>query len=915
MCEEAGLNGYGRGQKESKGGGIFTAETWGMVIVLFSFLCFVCLTTRGLIFGDVGLYTAYFLLGIFGYFAYAALLSFFYAGIVMVRGRQRVYASPKTTALIIAALVCLVLLIHCATSSHLGADSLKAYLKNCYDAGAGSQLSATGGGALFALFAFPIISLITFTGAYAFFAVCFAACFWALVKKPLASRAKADKMPKIEGFREYPFEYDFTEENDYAVKQSKKLHCRDDEFLLKTKKDLKTEDKARSDSMKILYPYGQKGFYPKGISYQEDYTQSLKQPQTPSKPVKIITDTTKSAQIPPQTPDFFGKSSEKSAGGFYGDNQNLQTGFNDGFSPYEDIYSADFEEQPNVIDLENYADLPPFGGEKTQGANATHPAAKQGAQDNIAGAANSAYESGEPPKSNIFRAIPNDKQAGQSSQKAAEPEKPPVRKRPAYSRYSPPPYDFFTEYSMSMDITKENFEENRIIIEETLKNFEIPAKVVNTIHGPTVTRYDIDIPRNIQSKRVMQYGDDIAMRLRSKFGVRIEQNPGEGVLAIEVPNNEKATVGLKSILRSSNFINAKKDTLTIGLGMDVTGSVITGDLCKMPHLLVAGSTGSGKSVCLNTLIISLITKYSPEDLRLILIDPKRVEFTIYNGLPHLVINEIICDSPKTIASLNWAIDEMERRYIAFNERAVRDIDEYNDNLDRETEQKISKIVIIVDELADLMTANKREIEDRIMKLTQKSRAAGIHLVLATQRPSVDIITGVIKTNLPSRIAFMVSSSIDSRTILDESGAEQLLGNGDMLYRTGNMKMPMRVQGAFISMKEVRAVVNHIKENNQSFFDEQASDFINAVKNDSQAEVEQDDENEVEQVYIDALRTVIQAGQASISMIQRKYPVGYTKAGKIIDWMESKGYISHFEGSKSRQVLLSEENFRELYGDI
>ena len=434
--------------------------------------------------------------------------------------------------------------------------------------------------------------------------------------------------------------------------------------------------------------------------------------------------------------------------------------------------------------------------------------------------------------------------------------------------------------------------------------------------GPSVTRYDIEIPANVQTSRVLGCDRELAMRLRARDGVNIQTNYENGSISIEVPNKQRATVGLKEILRAPEYVNAKPGSLMFGMGKDIEGRSVCGDISKMKHLLVAGATGSGKSVCLTSLIISLLYKYSPEELRLILIDPKQTEFSVYEKLPHLMINEIISDPSKVIPVLNWAINEMERRYTLFKERTrqgtmVRDIDGYNASLSPD-EEKLPKIVIIMDEVADLMAVAKKDVEDRVQRLTQKSRAAGIHLVLATQRPSTDVITGVIKANLPTRIACKVTQEVDSRTILDSSGAEKLLGRGDMLYKTDTMTFPRRLQGAWLDDAEVQGIVSYVKENNEAYFDERVYDFINNEH--GGGGVGGDSDDSVEAVYIEALKYVVTIGQASISMIQRRCSVGYPKAGKIIEWMENMGYISSFDGAKARKVLLTQEEFDNKYGD-
>lgn len=491
------------------------------------------------------------------------------------------------------------------------------------------------------------------------------------------------------------------------------------------------------------------------------------------------------------------------------------------------------------------------------------------------------------------------------------------KKKHIYARYNAPPISLLNDYQSAFAADGEEIERNKETIVDTLYQLKIPTEILSVTQGPTVTRYDIDIPGNIPASRVLSCDKELAMRLHAKDGVNIQTNYENGSISIEVPNKQKATVGLKEMIQSDSFTRAKPGSLMFGLGKDIEGRSICGDIKKMKHLLVAGSTGSGKSVCLNALIISLLYKYSPEDLRIILVDPKQVEFNIYDKLPHLMINEIIFEPAKVITVLNWAITEMERRYGLFKAKTksgtlVREIDEYNAHLN-EDEEKLPKIVMIIDELADLMQAAKKDIEDRIQRLTQKSRAAGIHLVLATQRPSTDVITGIIKSNLPTRIAFKVVQEVDSRTILDSSGAEKLLGNGDMLYKMDTMTFPYRVQGAFLSSEEVQTVVEYIKENNEAYFDESVSDFINnSGAGGPEGGGESDDS--VEAVYIEALRYVVSIGQASISMIQRKCSVGYPKAGKIIEWMENMGYISAFDGAKARKVLLTQEEFESKYGD-
>ena len=485
--------------------------------------------------------------------------------------------------------------------------------------------------------------------------------------------------------------------------------------------------------------------------------------------------------------------------------------------------------------------------------------------------------------------------------------------------YRPAPLDYFDCRDVEPDSNAEEVENNKHTILETLDAFKVTdATIASVTYGPTVTRYNVVIPRNISAKKVVSLDQEIAMSLYAAKGVNIYPNFEDGAVSIEVPNKNRQFVQLGCMLTGDGFTKSKSTSLVYAMGKDVGNRKVYGDICKMTHLLVAGASGSGKSVFLRSLIISLIVKYSPDELRLILIDPKKTEFVIYDHLPHLMINEIITDINKVIQSLNWAIGEMNRRYGLFEQMSrsgtyVVNIDEYNANV-AAGEEKLPKIVIIVDELADLMLAAKKEVEDRIQNLTQKSRAAGIHLIIATQRPSADVITGVIKGNLPTRIAFSVASEVDSRVILDASGAQKLLGYGDLLYIMAGMNTPTRVQGASISSEDAQKVVNFIKANNEAEYDESASAFINNTKVQGDETEESEDEG-VEEVYIEALRYIIQSGSASISMIQRKCSVGYNKAGKIIEWMEDMGYISAFDGAKARKVLITKEEFESKYGPL
>lgn len=488
--------------------------------------------------------------------------------------------------------------------------------------------------------------------------------------------------------------------------------------------------------------------------------------------------------------------------------------------------------------------------------------------------------------------------------------KKPYRKKNSYVK---PTLELLKHYEQSDIDESEDYTQKAIMLEQTLASFKVPAKVVSITKGPAFTRFELQMPQGIAVKRVTGYIDDIAMSLESQGAVRVEiPIPGKNAFGVEVPNESISTVGLKDILESYSF-QGSKSLLTFALGKDITGESKVAKLDKMPHLLVAGATGSGKSVCLNSLIISLLYKASPEDLRIILIDPKRVEFTLYNGLPHLLIPNVITEPDKAISAFSWTIDEMERRFMLFSKYRVRNLDEFNslDEVSNGIEQKLPYLIIIVDELADLMVISKKELEEKIIRIAQKSRAAGIHLVLATQRPSVDVITGIIKANLPSRISFAVSSFVDSKTILDQGGAEKLLGKGDMLYYPNDMPDPIRLQGAFVSNDEVDKIIEFIKENNDVEFDSEIEEKMFSKKTFGY-DVGGGSNDEFDPLLKDALRVVIKTGGVSISKIQRMFGLGFPRAGKIVDQMEKAGFISEPDNSKMRTIFITQQEFEERF---
>ena len=479
--------------------------------------------------------------------------------------------------------------------------------------------------------------------------------------------------------------------------------------------------------------------------------------------------------------------------------------------------------------------------------------------------------------------------------------------------YCYPPIDLLRAPTRSGADGTEEMRENSRRLNETLASFNIDAHIINVTRGPSVTRYEVELDKGVRLSKLTGCADDIALSLGAS-GVRIAAVPGKiSVVGIEVPNRTVTTVSLREVIGSAEFDKAKSRT-SVALGKSIDGNCVVGNIAKMPHLLIAGTTGSGKSVCMNSIIISLLYKASPEDVKLIMVDPKMVELGIYNGIPHLLI-PVVTDPKKAAGSLQWAVVEMLRRYRMMSDLGVRDLESYNSIvLQEEDGQKLPQVVIIIDELADLMMVAAKEVEDSICRIAQMGRAAGMHLLIATQRPSANVITGLMKANIPSRIAFSVASAMESRIILDTMGAEKLVGKGDMLYAPIGSGKPLRVQGCFVSDSEVEAVASYVKENSATDYDQQVLDEIEKKaqqtgKKPTASEVEASDEElEGDEMLPQAVDVILETGQASVSMLQRRLKLGYARAARIVDEMEEKGIVGPFQGSKPREIRITKEQW-------
>ena len=493
--------------------------------------------------------------------------------------------------------------------------------------------------------------------------------------------------------------------------------------------------------------------------------------------------------------------------------------------------------------------------------------------------------------------------------------------------YDYPPIDLLTQGKhASVAGAEAELRESSACLLDTLDSFNIEAQIIGIVRGPSVTRFELTIPRGIKISRITALSDDIALSLGAA-NVRIAPIPDKVAVGIEVPNKTVNTVFIRECIGSPAFANAKS-RLSFAVGKDITGKPVIGDIAKMPHMLIAGTTGSGKSVCINSMLISLLYKSTPEEVRLIMVDPKMVELGNYNGIPHLLI-PVVTDPKKAAGALNWAVGEMERRYKLFADHQVRNLVGYNDLMRSEkakaeqTEdghpeqyQVLPQIVIVIDELADLMMVAAKEVENSICRIAQKARAAGMHLVVATQRPSADVITGIMKANIPSRIAFAVASQIESRIILDTTGAEKLIGKGDMLYAPLGEGKPTRVQGCFISNEEIEAVIARIKETSTAEYSEEILEHIEQQaeqvgNNKSGSSGTNDPGDDEDELIEEAIEVIMDCRQASTSMLQRRLKLGYSRAARIIDQIEDRGIIGPSEGSKPRHILISREDWQEM----
>ena len=997
-------------KKNRKNDTVFTPETLGVVLLIFSTLLLICLISRDAVFSAPGLYVSNFLYGFFGLLSYPVLIATFCIGISLLIDKKIIKSSRFF--LYFSAFITAMFIVHAITMYDYSGLTYGEYLKASYEMGKNGIASVSGGGLLLSLFAFLLSSVLTNIGTFIVLGTLFITEVYFIIRPFVVKNAiesgkgasekgsfvindNSEKGIEVEGEKDYPISgVNFDNVNEKA--SSRLFVNNPNDFAFKTKKDIRQEEKQREIAEKNSTPISSENKYSE--TFGSDLESKLKYVKTPPvfsfdkpaveansgevrisrpisdrKPEKIevgdVSDIIPIIEHDEETEnkmndssavshaeDFFNKYVSEENGyntedtvndsveeitenndavdsGYIAEN-NENSEYNESIYSEAEDYAFNNEEKAEQERAEEKSEDKPFISERTEREDLFGEFTRRERNNRLQ---EETPKSEELDRRSVLRDFLSKERV--NDQKATieettedtditeeEKDYTYVDKMPLHYKYTRPPIDLLDTPETNKSDNAEIHAARKEIIEKTLEDFHIHAEVQGYVQGPSITRYEIKMPAGIPVKKVLSYDDDLKMRLESKNGVRIEAPiPGKDLVGIEVANDSKTTVGLKDIMEGIERKELSSDALEFAIGKNIVGEAISDNLAKGPHYLVAGATGTGKSVCLNAMIISILMRYGPEDVRFILIDPKRIEFKKYENLPQLLVPECISEPQKALAALSWAREEMERRYMAFEncDQFLEGIEDYNKYVAVGDIPKMPRIVIIIDELADLMETCKKDLEARIRALAAKARAAGIHLVLATQRPSVDVITGVIKTNLPARIALKVMNNFDSSTILGQGGAEKLLGKGDMLYKNSTMSDFERYQGTYVSKNEITNVLSFIKEHNKCYYEKSIIDYINKNGSNKQddgvsagvdgvAEGE-DDENSV--FLIKATALAVSSGTVSISMLQRCFQIGYARAGRLVQKMEKMGYVSGFEGSKARRVLITKEEFENKYGNI
>ena len=925
--------------------GLITREFWGMVVTLFSAFMLFCLFTGGSLFYPLGEFVQSFTLGVLGFFSYPMFLFVFLCGVMIIIGKKPGGKESKGIAgnlTILLAVACLI--IH-LIASPIGETTFGEYLSIAYNAPSNGALSATFGGAIFAMINYGLAKAISVVGVFVLYlsmALIMSLILIGSIVKNKKSTETAFSKPakqteeKVEvkaEVKEQPAPQSTVQPQapinvyyggvpaDYppiprAPREKRKLVLGDNSFELKSAEDYLPNRPSNQDVISV------KGG--KSLSYTEEYQKDLGSSADYRKKPSVITpEKTIDKKVQPQLENPVEQENDFSA---Y-DDFSVPDGYESvhTLKNYEDAKKVQSEQKENLAEKEivnissasdeNIVEISDIGEKPLDFSLDAEPVSKK--NDNEV-QLKVPFDNVTPRRPEVIKPIETAKPFTSTIEDDIEEDINPIDAMPLNYKYNAPPTTLLNAYESASDddFTDEyirTMSEKIVSIIKIIANKDV--KVVNVVHGPTVTRFDLEIPPDVSVKSILKYSEDLALRLEASYEMRIATVKGTSHIGVELPNKVKQMVGLRSVVESLEFQNAKQNSLTFAIGKDTVGNIVVTDICKMPHLLIAGSTGTGKSVGLNSLLVSLMMKYSPTDFRLMIVDPKMVEFAVFEQSPHMLFNEVLNTSEKAVSMLEWLCDEMDSRYALFKKHLVQGIDDYNALIDPSKRHKMYRIVVIIDEFADLMSKNKKQIEEKIARIAQKARAAGIYLILATQRPSVNIMEGSIKTNFTSRIAFKMSNAVDSTTILGEAGAEKLLGAGDLFYRTSTMSTLERAQGAYVSMEEIKKVMAYINEHNQSYYNETAHKIIN---NEDEPQIENITGStpvgsKVTPEYIESLKYAVECQLISISMIQRRYGFGFPKAAKIFDWMAREGYVLNSQAGKQKQVTLTMEEFEEKFG--
>lgn len=955
------------GNKSENGVSKFVNKEFsGMVLLLFSAFVLFCIFTGNKFFNPLGLKLQFFFMGTLGYFCFPLFIFLLLYSLMLIVGKSVVGGRATNSAikliLITFAVFCLIHLI----LYPIGEITFKEYLSEAYKSPKNNYSldnpntvisDAQFGGAFFALIVYGSVKGLSAFGAYVLFIALiiiltlFFLKDFLIKEKPVRQRVSNSDEEKGQGANSFTSQEPISQApqreiqaqqpinvyygappvsvNQGVKREKRNLVVGNSSFELKNDEDYTPRMSFKSPDLpyeKESTPYNGATFYSdtynSSVANGSNYVKQTQKINTEAPKPKYVSDYEPPIEEELDSPIFDDFDSPKEFDDLYIPENYKDSVKQEIFDSVEEDLSEIVEEQVNSASDDNLVDITKLS-EQTFDFDSHDEEIEEPEMPELF------KPSVQARKAEVVRPTVTPKQASKekteqlrfNTQSLTEKEEDvnPIDTMPFNYKFNAPPTSLLNVYDSTNDYGQiEAFKmgkaEKIMSVLKVLGGIEV--KVVNIVDGPTVTRFDIAIPENVTVKAVLKYSEDLKLRLATEEEIRIAPVRGTPYIGIEIPNAVKKIVGLREIVESEAFKSAKPTSLTFAIGKDLVGNAVVTDICKMPHLLVAGSTGTGKSVGLNSMLVSLMMKYSPADLRFIIVDPKMVEFAVFENSPHMLFNEILFTSEKAVSMLDWAVEEMDARYMLFRKALVQGIDDYNAQLDTRKHHKMYRIVIIIDEFADLMSKNKKQIEEKIARIAQKARAAGIYLILATQRPSVNIMEGSIKTNFTSRMAFKMSNAIDSQTILGEAGAEKLLGKGDLLYRTSTMPNVERAQGAFVSMDEIKKVMAYIKDNNTPYYNEAAHKKIN---HEDEPQIESvtgknaGDDGRVPPDYVKALRFAVESKTISISLIQRRLGYGFPKAAKIFDWMIENKYVLNSQTGKQKQVVLSLEEFEEEFG--